>query len=209
MSATIVTDTYPMEDHIRVHLSWARLATNEQLLAAIADAAWLLKADDGDGCPADVLENTRLSQLAVIIAAQREQSYRDSQGLERPPMTFGIRREILDDIKARVRLEDEIGLALPLHKRGSIYRTNCPFHDDNHPSLIVWPQSGRWKCYPCNVGGDVFTWVQAWLPTDFRGAVDYLSARAGVTLPAKPHPQRPSKTHSPHFEYRAGRIVVS
>lgn len=206
MSAAIVTDPSPTEAHIRVHHSWARLATTEQLLAAVADAGWLLRADDDDGYPADICENTRLNQLAVILAAQREQSYRDDRGLTRPSVTFGISRESIDDLKDRVRIEDEIGLAITLRRYGSIYKGLCPFHDDRNPSLIVWPESQRWRCFGCNVGGDVLTWVQAWLPTDFRGAVDYLSARAGVTVPKPP---RPRNVPSERFEYRAGRIVVS
>lgn len=30
----------------------------------------------------------------------------------------------------------------------------CPFHDDRNPSFTVWPDSMRWKCWVCNIGGD-------------------------------------------------------
>lgn len=199
----------PTDEHIRVHHTWARLATNEQLTAAIRDAEWLLHSEDDDGYPADVRDNSRLNQLAAIAAAKRELAYRSERGLSRPPLRFGIPREMLDDLKDRVRVEDEIGLTISLRRYGSILKGRCPFHDDRNPSLIVWSASNRWRCFGCNAGGDVFTWVQALMPTDFRGAVDYLSARAGVTLPRPPRPPRSRETRSERFEYRAGRIVVS
>ena len=31
----------------------------------------------------------------------------------------------------------------------------CPFHSDAHPSLHVDPESDRWYCFPCGVGGGV------------------------------------------------------
>jgi|GEM_PF-4301353 len=175
----------PTDDHIAIHRSWARLRTDEQLLAAIADAEWLLLTDAevDSACPADVDENTRLNQLAVIEAANRELAFRSRRGLSRSALTYTFSREFLDDLKARVRIEDEVGMAISLQRHGSVIKGCCPFHDDHDPSLIIWPDRQHWWCFPCNAGGDVLTWVQAWMPTDFHGAVVYLAARAGVSLP--------------------------
>ncbi len=36
----------------------------------------------------------------------------------------------------------------------------CPFHADRgRPNLAVWPETGRWRCFRCDVGGDVFDFV--------------------------------------------------
>jgi len=49
----------------------------------------------------------------------------------------------------------------PLHANHdeSRYTGLCPFHDDHHPSFIVWPatedSAGRFCCRPCGLQGDV------------------------------------------------------
>jgi DNA primase len=36
----------------------------------------------------------------------------------------------------------------------------CPFHEDRgRPNLAVWPETGRWRCFRCDAGGDVFDFV--------------------------------------------------
>ena len=192
----------PTFEHIGVHRMWARFATNEEIHAAMDTARWLLQADTDGDYPADVCENSRLNQQALITACEMELAYRLDRGLSRPPVPLGIPRELMDDLKARVRLEDEIGLVRPVRKSGATYRAICPFHDDHRPSLVIWPDSQRWKCYPCNLGGDVFTWVQMWMPTDFRGAVDYLSARAGVPVAAAPPARATGATDFQYGRYR-------
>ncbi len=45
---------------------------------------------------------------------------------------------------------------------------------------------GRYKCFACGEGGDVFTWVMKTQNMEFREALEYLAARAGVTLSKGP-----------------------
>jgi DNA primase len=33
------------------------------------------------------------------------------------------------------------------------YRLRCPFHDDRHPSLILYPPGRGWWCPVCQKGG--------------------------------------------------------
>jgi hypothetical protein len=186
LDAAFLRQGGPTEEHIGVYRTWARLATNEELHAGRDDARWLLSADDDD-YPADVCERSRLNNLAIIAAVNRELDYRSRRGLSRPHVRTGIPREFLDELKARIAIEQEIGDSLfrAPKRSGNIYLALCPFHEDHHPSLVIWPKSGRWRCYPCDLGGDVFAWVQAHGKMTFREAVVYLSARAGVDLPAE------------------------
>lgn len=181
--AEAVGSDQPTEEHIRVHRNWARLSTDDELRHAIWQAEWLLRVDDGD-YPADVLANSLLEDRAVIAAARRELEFRSRRGLTHLAPTYGIPREYLDDLKSRVPIEAEIGVAVTLRRHGTISKGLCPFHEDRQPSLVVWSASQRWRCFGCQTGGDVLDWVQAWMPTDFHGAVAYLAARVGMPLHA-------------------------
>jgi DNA primase len=66
------------------------------------------------------------------------------------------------DIKDRVDLA-RVATALlgPAAKReGRRLLWCCPFHEDRHPSFEVDPHRGRWRCWPCNLGGDAIALVQ-------------------------------------------------
>ncbi|MCL6610097.1 MAG: hypothetical protein K6T66_01005 [Peptococcaceae bacterium] len=43
---------------------------------------------------------------------------------------------------------------LRLRAAGRTCTGRCPWHKDKNPSLTVWPDSGRWKCWACGIGGD-------------------------------------------------------
>ena len=39
------------------------------------------------------------------------------------------------------------------------YTCLCPFHEDTNPSMRVYPDRQSFRCWVCDEGGDVFTWV--------------------------------------------------
>ncbi len=43
--------------------------------------------------------------------------------------------------------------------RGRNYVGLCPWHDDSRPSLQVNPERQSFKCWVCDIGGDVFSFV--------------------------------------------------
>lgn len=79
-----------------------------------------------------------------------------------------------------VKLVGDYGLAL--HRAGSRYKALCPWHDDRHPSLEVNPDRQTFKCWVCNIGGDVLEFVQKYERVDFPDALRILAERAGITL---------------------------
>ena len=89
-----------------------------------------------------------------------------------------------DDLKERVRAETDIvsvlGSYLQLQRQGRIFVARCPWHDDERPSLQVNPDRQSWKCWPCNDGGDVFSFVMKRENLDFPGALRMLADRAGI-----------------------------
>lgn len=95
---------------------------------------------------------------------------------------------IIDEIKQRVRIEDEIGTDVKLKKSGSSYTGFCPFHENKHtPAFVVYPNDGhdgRWKCFgDCNESGDVIAYVMKKNPGwDTREAIRYFGEKYGIDV---------------------------
>src|SRR5437763_16286952 len=88
----------------------------------------------------------------------------------------------IDTIKAKVDVVEEIGLVVALQKSGKAFKGLCPFHNERTPSFYIFPESQTWRCFGCNEGGDIFTFVQKQQNLDFRDALTYLAEKAGVAL---------------------------
>ena len=89
---------------------------------------------------------------------------------------------MIETIKAKVDVADEIGLVVTLQKAGKSLKGLCPFHNERTPSFYVFPESQTWRCFGCNEGGDVFSFVQKQQGLEFRETLYYLAEKAGVTV---------------------------
>jgi len=90
------------------------------------------------------------------------------------------------DIKARLPIEELVRSYTQLTKKGKNYVGLCPFHNDTHPSFLVSPDKGICYCFPCQKGGDIFTFYQQIEHVDFPQALRDLAERTGITLPDTP-----------------------
>jgi DNA primase len=61
---------------------------------------------------------------------------------------------------------------------------HCPFHDDRNPSFEVDPERGRWKCWPCDKGGDAPELVMQLDGVNFPEALRRLAEHAGFVGPS-------------------------
>ena len=94
-----------------------------------------------------------------------------------------IKREDIDAVRERIRIEDVVGEHVTLKSGGSgSLKGLCPFHDERAPSFNVRPQLGLWHCFGCGEGGDVIAFVERIDHLSFTEAVEYLAGRAGVRL---------------------------
>ncbi|ALC99379.1 DNA primase [Actinomyces sp. oral taxon 414] len=94
-----------------------------------------------------------------------------------------IKREDIDAVRERIRIEDVVGEHVTLKSGGSgSLKGLCPFHDERTPSFNVRPQLGLWHCFGCGEGGDVIAFVERIDHLSFTEAVEYLAGRAGVRL---------------------------
>jgi len=89
---------------------------------------------------------------------------------------------IIETIKAKVDVVEEIGLVVALQKSGKSFKGLCPFHNERTPSFYVFGESQTWRCFGCNEGGDIFTFVQMQQSLEFRDALLYLAEKAGVSV---------------------------
>jgi DNA primase len=89
----------------------------------------------------------------------------------------------VDEIKARVDIVDLVSETVSLRRSGKNFTGFCPFHANTRtPAFVVFPESGTWRCFSCNEGGDIFNFVMKKEGWDFSQTLISLAKRAGVEL---------------------------
>ncbi len=88
---------------------------------------------------------------------------------------------VIERIKQKLDIVEEIGAVVPLKKSGKAWRGLCPFHGERTPSFYVYPD-GHWRCFGCNEHGDLITFTEKTQGLDFIDALSLLAEKAGVTL---------------------------
>ncbi|GAB4140087.1 MAG: DNA primase [Patescibacteria group bacterium] len=91
----------------------------------------------------------------------------------------------ISEIKSRIDIVDIVSKYLPLKRAGKYFKANCPFHSEKTASFMVNPDLQIFKCFGCNVGGDVFSFVQKIENLDFSETLKILAKEAGVELKFK------------------------
>lgn len=84
---------------------------------------------------------------------------------------------------------------------GSHGMLRCAFHEDKgKPNMSVWPATGRWKCFRCGIGGDVYDFVgfqlfgDNWNKLDKQMFIEVVSKLKDSKIPVvkvTPTPPRP------------------
>ncbi|MGQ7296897.1 DNA primase [Quadrisphaera sp. KR29] len=98
-------------------------------------------------------------------------------------MAGKIRREDVDAVRERVRIDEVVGEQVVLKSAGvGSLKGLCPFHDERTPSFTVRLSTARYRCFGCGESGDVFDFLVKTTGTTFVEAVESMAARAGITL---------------------------
>lgn len=90
--------------------------------------------------------------------------------------------DTVQQIKDKLSILDVVSQYVKLERAGASMRARCPFHAERTPSFHVSPERGTYHCFGCNVGGDIFTFVQEIEGLDFKGALKILAEKAGVEI---------------------------
>ncbi|MGD9160627.1 MAG: CHC2 zinc finger domain-containing protein [Desulfobacteraceae bacterium] len=104
-----------------------------------------------------------------------------------------IEKEKIEELKRSIDLVALVqSRGIPLKKNGKGYKGLCPFHEDKTPSLSVNPDTNLWRCFGCDAGGDVISFIEYMDKVDFKEAVKQLSAISG-----QPSAKRKTTTNKP------------
>ncbi|HEY4522555.1 MAG TPA: DNA primase [Candidatus Paceibacterota bacterium] len=90
--------------------------------------------------------------------------------------------DTVQQVKDKLSIVDVVSQYVKLERSGASLRARCPFHAERTPSFHVSPDRGTYHCFGCNVGGDIFSFVEAIEGLDFKGALKVLAEKAGVPL---------------------------
>jgi DNA primase len=100
----------------------------------------------------------------------------------------GTSNDAKEQVKRAINIVDLVGDYLQLRREGRAYKALCPWHDDSRPSLQVNAERQSWKCWPCDVGGDIFSFVMKIEGVSFPEALKMLAEKAGIELTASSRP---------------------
>lgn len=94
---------------------------------------------------------------------------------------------IPEDIIERIRLSSDIISVIreylpDLKRAGRNWKACCPFHHEKTPSFIVSPEKGIFRCFGCNVAGDVFKFVMLMDNVSWIESVRKLAEKAGIEI---------------------------
>ncbi|MCL2347413.1 MAG: CHC2 zinc finger domain-containing protein [Planctomycetaceae bacterium] len=91
--------------------------------------------------------------------------------------------DIKEHVREAIDIVELVSRYIPLRRSGRNYVGRCPWHDDSRPSLQVNADRQSYKCWVCNIGGDVFSFVMQIENVNFREALEILADQAGIVLP--------------------------
>lgn len=97
-------------------------------------------------------------------------------------MSFAPAFDAKEQVRQAVDIVDLVGSYVQLRRQGRNFVALCPWHDDSRPSLQVNPDRQSFKCWVCDYGGDVFSFIMRAEGLEFREALELLAERAGIEL---------------------------
>ncbi len=92
-------------------------------------------------------------------------------------------QSFIDEVRAVADIVAVIQDYVSLKKAGASYKGLCPFHNEKSPSFTVNRDKGFFHCFGCNVGGDVFKFVELQEKLGFQDTVKHVAGKFGIPIP--------------------------
>ncbi len=92
-------------------------------------------------------------------------------------------QSFIEDLKARYRISEVIGRAVPVKRAGREYKALCPFHKEKTPSFTINDEKGFFHCFGCGAHGDVIGFTMDYERLTYPEAIEKLALQAGLALP--------------------------
>ena len=93
-----------------------------------------------------------------------------------------IRRDSIEQVRARVSLVDVASAYTSMSRAGSQFRGLSPFSKEKTPSFFVHPVKNLFMDYSSGNSGDLFKFVQLKENLSFQETVQFLARKFGVDL---------------------------
>ncbi len=93
-----------------------------------------------------------------------------------------ISQETVEQIKNRADIVDIVGAFTPVHRRGKDFWCCCPFHHEKTPSCKLNQERQGFYCFGCKEHGNVITFVEKMVSTDYPGALRWIADRLGIPV---------------------------
>ncbi len=90
--------------------------------------------------------------------------------------------DAVEDVKARLSIEDVVSEYVPLKRAGRNWRGLSPFTNEKTPSFMVSPEKQIWHDFSSGKGGNMFSFVMEVEGLDFKGALELLARKAGIDI---------------------------
>lgn len=97
-----------------------------------------------------------------------------------------------DTLKSQLNIVDVVEQYVRLKRSGTRWVGLCPFHSEKTPSFGVNADLQIFKCFGCQEGGDVFTFIQKIEGVTFFEALKLLAERSGIPMPERARPHDPA-----------------
>lgn len=104
-----------------------------------------------------------------------------------------ISEDKINEIRNSADIVSIISDYIPLKMQGKNYFGVCPFHDDHSPSMSVSKERQLFKCFVCNKGGNVFTFVKDYENVTFPEAVKRVADKVGIPIDFNASFNKPKK----------------
>jgi DNA primase len=90
--------------------------------------------------------------------------------------------DAVQEIKAKLNIEDIVSEYVQLKRAGRNFKGLSPFTNEKSPSFIVSPEKQIWHDFSSGKGGDMISFIEQVEGLDFKGALALLARKAGVDL---------------------------
>ncbi len=111
----------------------------------------------------------------------------------------------VEQIKAVSNIVAVISEYVQLKKKGRSFWGLCPFHSEKTPSFSVDPDKQIYKCFGCDRGGDVISFVMDKKGFSFAEAITELALKAGITL----EPDKRQSSSEKKIYYEANKAAMT
>ena len=99
---------------------------------------------------------------------------------------------IPDDLIERIKADLDIVALVKqdrpwpvVSSRRDVAFVSCPFHAENHPSLLVSNERHRFHCFGCGADGDFIQWLMQLRNMTFREAIEHGGELTGIRAPER------------------------